>query len=481
MKHRSVRFKFTIVMAMVVITVVMAICVFNTIFFEKFYIKDVQKKLIKDYNEVSVLYSSKDRTSEELKQTIKTINEIHGINIFILNDKWEIAYSSQNINYGVEWFQEILFNQSSIVETLAENNKYTLVKGFDNSIKRNYLEIFGTVNEGDQIFMQVTLEGIKANVTLFNRFIIIVGLVILVIGIIVVYFIADRFVRPINKLSKLANHMSEMKFDEKYDGKDDDEIGMLGQSMNIMAENLERNIYELSCANEQLVKDIEIRKNFLSNVSHELKTPISLIQGYAEGIKEGVADDEASRDYYCDVIIDESVKMNRLVRNLMEIERFEQGAGAEEKQIFDIYDVISDIISTNEIYIAKKNINVMCDIPKETRAYFDPNLFETVFANYFSNAINHCIEEGEIRISCTSEQRLKVYVSNMGTQIPDKDIEHIWEKFYKVDKARTREYGGNGIGLSIVKAIMDNYQLDYGVFNNQDGVSFWFEVEKANI
>ena len=229
--------------------------------------------------------------------------------------------------------------------------------------------------------------------------------------------------------------------------------------------------------NEIKTRNDEMRREFLGNVSHELKTPIALIQGYAEGLKEGINDDEESRNFYCDVIMDEAVKMNNMVKKLLTLNQIESGNDKISIERFDLVELAGSVIRANGIVMNQKEITVDFKHPDTAEVWADQIQMEEVFTNYLTNAVNHC--DGDRKIIITIEKKQNsVYASvyNTGHAIPEEDIERIWEKFYKVDKARTREYGGNGIGLSIVKAILDNYKASYGARNLKDGVEFWFDM-----
>ena len=253
-----------------------------------------------------------------------------------------------------------------------------------------------------------------------------------------------------------------------------------------MSDKLEQNISQLKTANLELKKDIDkkekleqMRSDFLSNVSHELKTPIALIQGYAEGLKEGISDDPESMEFYCDVIIDESNKMNEMVKKLLTLNQIEFGDEETVLERFDIVELLNSVISANTLRASQKDISITFSAPeKNMYVWADEYKIEEVVTNYISNAINHC--DFDMKIVVRTQRigdNIRVFVFNTGKHIPDEDIDNIWIKFYKVDKARTREYGGNGIGLSIVKAIMDSLGKECGVMNVDGGVEFWFDLD----
>ena len=282
--------------------------------------------------------------------------------------------------------------------------------------------------------------------------------------------------------------MAALDFDAKYTSGGENEIGQLGEHFNQMSETLEKTISQLKSANNELQKDIEqkirideMRKEFLSNVSHELKTPLALIQGYAEGLKECINDDAESREFYCDVIMDEAGKMNVLVKKLLTLNQLEFGNEQVSLERFDIVPLIHGKIQSTQILAQQKEAAILYDGSDILPVWGDEFKVEEVLTNYLSNALNHVEGDKLICISAkVKDGKTRISVFNTGQPIPEADLDQIWVKFYKVDKARTREYGGSGVGLSIVKAIMDSFHQNYGVENREDGVEFWFELECAD-
>ena len=279
--------------------------------------------------------------------------------------------------------------------------------------------------------------------------------------------------------------MADLDFETKYTSGGENEIGLLGANFNRMLEKLESTISELKTANNQLQKDIErkekleeMRNEFLGNVSHELKTPIALIQGYAEGLKDNVNEDAESRDYYCEVIIDEAQKMNQMVKNLLTLNQMEFGDEEIEFTRVDLTQVIYGVLQSMEILSQQKGAKVIFRQDTPVYVWADEYKVEQVIRNYMSNAFHHLSGENVIDVKIRlNDGKARVTVFNTGVPIPEADLPRIWDKFYKVDKAHTREYGGNGIGLSIVKAIMESFRQKYGVKNYDNGVEFWCEFD----
>jgi signal transduction histidine kinase len=250
-----------------------------------------------------------------------------------------------------------------------------------------------------------------------------------------------------------------------------------------MSKTLRMVIEELKAANEQLEKDIkekelidERRREFVSNVSHELKTPIALIQGYAEGLKEGISDDPESRDYYCGVIIDESAKMNTIVHRLLNLGEIESGIISLDRVDFNLTELLSNVVQSASMLCGGKKVDIRLDAPEELMVNADQMMIEEIMQNFISNACHHVSEPGEILITASKGEHAYVEVFNTGSHIPEEDLDRIWDKFFKVDRSHSRKYGGSGIGLSIVKAIAEAHGGSCGAVNKNDGVAFWFSL-----
>ena len=533
-KH-SIRFKITVLFAGIICILIVMLLLFNITFSEKFYMQDKREAMLNAYESIDDAcnqYSSGSISDTDLRNNLEQVSTSKGMSIIIVNSDWTTFYVSTHgdemmlerlkksifnndifqgmpdksgsmqeqpdenrngdINAGKKTLPEKIIDMSGngaseTRDILYQSDKYTVQKVYDSRLLDDYIELWGTLDNGNFILIRTPIQGIKDNVHISNTFITYIGIVTLIIGIIAAFVLSSYISKPIKQLSNIAERMSELDFDIKYDGKDKGEIGLLGKSMNNMSQKLEENISQLKTANLELQRDIDkkeklekMRTDFLSNVSHELKTPIALIQGYAEGLKEGITDDPESMDFYCSVIMDEAAKMNNMVKRLLTLNQIEFGEDELVMERFDINELVKSVVKANELRATQKNLSITYDI-LDTPLYVwaDEYKVEEVVTNYLSNAINHCCNENiiKIKVGHIDKDNVRVSVFNTGNNIPEADIEHIWEKFYKVDKARTREYGGNGIGLSIVKAIVESMGKTCGVNNLSDGVEFWFDLD----
>ena len=473
----------------------------NLLFLEKHYISEKTEVLLKIIEQLENLDEGmtaaiqKDIKIENREQEIfldKFQKECSRNNltwVIITKDNQLVASMGNDLSllqdrlFGYAYNLDQTKAQSSI---LKQTETYIVQQVSDPFVGMDYVESWGTLKNGNFFLIRTPLESIKQSAAISNRFYGFAGLVMILISGLCIWIITKRLTKPIRELTELSQKMSELEFEARYQSKCGNEIDVLGDNFNRMSKQLQSTIAELKQANIVLQKDIEnktrteqIRKEFLDNVSHELKTPIALIQGYAEGLKENIMDDEESREFYCNVIMEEADKMNKLVRSLLTLNQLESGKDTLCMERFDIIALIQGVLQKMEIVIQQKEANVFFERNVPVYVWADEFKMEEVVTNYVSNALNHLEGEKQIEIKVFSfEDKVKISVFNTGMPIPEADLPNIWNKFYKVDKARTREYGGSGIGLSIVKAIIESLNQTYGVQNYENGVEFWFTLDR---
>lgn len=482
----SIKRQLVVVFLGLIVMLLSLVFIINSSFLGQYYIANKKSDMTEMYQILDRVITSGSLEEEQQQEEILRKSERTNILLMVVDQEAElILCTEQN--------KEVLFSQifgyvtrQNMGEVLDEGENYIICRARD--VLNNgtlYLEMFGTLSNDDWFLLRSPLESIRDSAALANKFLAYVGIVTLVFGALFVWFFSQKITNPILELATLSKRMANLDFDAKYTGGGKDEIGILGESFNTMSQRLEKTISELKSANHQLQKDIEqkekiemMRTEFLGNVSHELKTPIALIQGYAEGLKEGVNEDSESREFYCDVIIDESNKMNQMVKNLLTLNQLEFGAEELDVERFDVIHLIRGVIASCEILIQQAGASVDFIADESLFVWADEFKTEQVFRNYLTNAIHHVDYEKRIEIRVIPKGDIvRITVFNSGTPIPKEDIAKLWDKFYKVDKAHTREYGGNGIGLSIVKAIMESFHQQYGVCNYDNGVEFWFELD----
>ena len=475
------------VFAGMVICLLAILLVVNVKFLEPYYIRDKEMQFIHVYEELQEAVKKGTISNDEVQDELHVLCEKNNISYIVLDmDNEKLITNVHDTNMLKQQLSGYLLNQAQKGgKVLDSTDNYQLMRSQDPWNQSEYIEMWGQLDDNVNFLIRSPVESIRESVALSNRFLIYVGMGTLIICMGLVWYFSRRITKPIQELAELSDHMANLDFEAKYTSGGNNEIGELGDNFNRMSQKLEKAISELKQANNSLQQDIEqkekmeqMRTEFMGNVSHELKTPIALIQGYAEGLKEGVNDDPESRDFYCDVIMDEAGKMNRMVKNLMTLNQLEFGNDKVEFERFNLTELIGGVLQSMDILSQQKDVKLIFREENPVYVWGDEFKIEQVVRNYVSNAYNHVNEEKIIEVKILREDGLaKVTVFNTGKPIPEEDVPRIWDKFFKVDKAHTREYGGNGIGLSIVKAIMESMHQQYGVKNYDNGVEFWFTLD----
>lgn len=549
---KSIKLRLTITFIIVIICCIGSILLFNTLFLEKLYINEkksvikqsyyaLEKGITEAYDmgyTLSDLFKKKkslsgDNDESNLSRFLRELQEIYGVSTILMDSNNKTYSLFQNNSMFDRRMKDYIYKDmanNKNLQILEKNDLYTIAINGNNYVSPRIqrgtsdggptefyesggpsgesetrtrpsvpffrrdpdIECFGFLSDNETaFFLTIPVGSIKESIDLFNKVLILVSLVIIVIGSVAIYIISNNLTKPLLQLSEISKKMSRLEFENKYEGKSEDEIGILGNSMNELSHKLEKAIKELKNANIQLKADLEkkeqldlMRQEFVANVSHELKTPIALIQGYAEGLAtDGIADSKEKRDYYVSVIKDETDKMNNMVHQLLDLSALERGLSELDITRINLYEIVSGVCQSFEIKLKEKNIKLEIDIPNDAFIWADGYKTEEVIKNYISNAINHVDDKKIIKIFANKnyDNCIRLNVFNTGVQLPKEEMERIWDKFYKVDKAHTRSYGGTGLGLSIVKAVAEQHNTICGCDNmtidGQNGMVFYFDFQ----
>ena len=485
---KSVRFKLFLTLCVVIAIIVLCLVAINSIVLESFYLYTKTRNVKLVYQKINNYYNS-NKNNINIEEELKRIAFNNNFDIFIETNENIIIFNTNKDIYSTLDVITSAKNQSNQNNIIYEedNIKITRINDQYNSI--SYILLSGQLDNGYYLYISMPAVPIEESVEISNQALIIIGLIILLISSFIASYISKKFTSPIVELNDITNKMAKLDFSQKYRIADaDDEINELGKNINTMSDKLESTIKQLRENNVELEKDIEekskideMRKQFISDVSHELKTPIALIQGYAEGLIENVNTDDESRKFYAEVILDESNKMDTLVKQLLELIKLEYGKREFNNKEFDIVELINEVIRKCKVMIEEKNIKIDFNENQKVMVNADDFYIEQVITNYFTNAIKHAIEinnEKKIEIKIEKkEEKIRVSIFNTGNNIKEENLNKIWGRFYKEDTSRNRTDGGTGIGLALVKAIMNNYKNSYGVINKENGVEFYFELD----
>lgn len=400
-KLKSVRVKLFLVLCVVTILLVICLIAINSLVLENFYIYNKTNTIREVYNKINKYYKDPD-LAINLETELKKIAFRNNFDILIQSDTDLILFSTNkdflsSIEVAKEKYKTYLEERKNL---LYSDAKMTIRKIDDTSNSLNYILLYGKLDNGYSLYIRIPIAPIEESVRISNNTLIVIGIATVIISAFVASLISKRFTSPILQLNDITKKMAKLDFEQKYRINDsDDEINELGKNINTMSDKLESTIKQLRETNSELEKDIEekskideMRKQFISDVSHELKTPIALIQGYAEGLIENVNNDDESRKFYAEVILDESNKMDVLVKQLLELMKLEYGKRKFNDEEFDVVELINEVIRKCNVMLEENQIQVVFDEKKPIYAYADDFYVEQVVTNYFTNAIKHAKE-----------------------------------------------------------------------------------------
>lgn len=488
---KSVRVKLFMTLSFVILLIILFLILVNNFVFGQFYLYSKTKGLKSVYEIVNNYYNGYQNIDLETQLERIAIN--NNFDILIKNNENVNVYTSNKDFFSTLGQMNEMTNRfnANSGEIIEKSEGFTIKKIKDSKNGITYILLSATLDNGYLLYIRIPITSIQESVKISNNFLYLMAGFAILIAAVIVSYVSRKFGDPISELNDIANNMANLDFSHKYKVTgSDDEINHLGKSINAMSDQLEKTIQQLRNTNIELERDIEekskideMRKSFISDVSHELKTPIALIQGYSEGLLENVNTDEENKKFYAEVILDETNKMDRLVKQLLELMKLEYGKREFEDKLFNMVELEREVVRKSQVMLEEKQIKIKWKTTDEIHVFADDFYIEQVISNYLTNAIKHVKEvKGEKYIQIENEiqiekNKVRVKVFNTGDQIEEEKVARIWNRFYKADESRNRDTGGTGIGLSFVKAIMSNYGNVYGVVNKDNGVEFYLELD----
>ena len=471
---KSLKGKLVLMLLAIVFSVLMVLFIANNILLEPYYTEREKAGFRLTYERIKLVA---EEEPEELSAYLSQIAANSTTTIIVTDKNYNLLYSSTNLfdeqssylsKNALVYFAQLL--------PIPAGEEYT-VKRIQDQLGSQHLVMFAELNPYCQLFLTKPIASITKSTEIYNEFFLLAIIVIGFIGAIIMFLIGSFFVKPIYEMVDISKRITNLDFSKKFRVRGDDEINVLGEQINIMSDRLSQNILMLSRANTALQNDLsqkerieKMRKEFLQNASHELKTPISVIASYTEMLKEKLITEEEDREYYYNVIYEETEKMGNIVKNLLGMAQLESQSLNVNLEGFDISDLLSDVMTSFQLHLEKKAINLTKSIEPNIVVHADKFLIERVMTNYINNAIEHIDDKKQMQISLYKEDGL-VYFGVYNSTDHILDAENIWTSFYKSDIS-----SGNGLGLSIVKAIMQAHNKPYGFLHKDDGVEFFIKL-----
>ena len=442
-KLKSVRFKLFLVMCIVIIFIILCLILVNSVVLETFYMYSKTNTVRAVYARINEYYSS-NSANIDLDEELKNIAFKNNFDILIQADNNIIVFST-NRDF-ISSIDQLMDNESASSQDqtniIYKDRDIIIRKVVSSNSSMNYILLSGNLVNDYKLYIRIPIAPIEESVRISNNVLIFIGCITIIISGIIASVISKKFTDPILELNSITNKMARLDFSQKYVTKDvDDEINDLGKNINTMSNKLETIIKQLRDNNIELEKDIEekskideMRKQFISDVSHELKTPIALIQGYAEGLLENVTTDDESRKFYAEVILDESNKMDKLVKQLLELMKIEYGKREFTNERFDLKELIDEVIRKCNVMLNENGITINFRQEEPVYIYADEFYIDQAVTNYFTNAIKHAEEKNgkkeiEIRLEKLKDKnKVRLYVYNTGENIEQEDLERIWKR-----------------------------------------------------
>ncbi|WP_129691724.1 sensor histidine kinase [Gottfriedia acidiceleris] len=391
------------------------------------------------------------------------------------NDVSSIIYSNSLLMDRINEFQtSLLFD---------EENKYTNFKTLDyeqNGIKyKLFIDPIKNKNgETNYIFSMASLQPVDEAVQMVKDYFVYIIAFVLLLTILASIYYSFKIARPLLRINDTTRKIAHLDFSERIEYHSKDEIGDLSQNINLLSNTLHSHITQLQQDIEKEKQLENTRKEFISGVSHELKTPLSIMKSCISILKDGVASHK--KVYYFEAMEKEVDKMDLLIVDMLKLAKYESGTYKMKMEPFFIDKIIEHVCNQLSLEIEKKELMIHKDLTS-IEVFANQHRIEQVFTNYITNAIRYTPDHEHIYISMKIEdEQVKVCVENKGSHIPIDQLDRVWDRFYRGDTSRQRTEGSTGLGLAISKNILELHDVRYGVMNTSDGVLIYFYLNKNN-
>ena len=435
------------------LSIILFLWFFQVVFINNYYeysktnqIKNVTDEILQNYDD-DVEYLNKLSYEENI--CIEVVK--NRITIYSSNDSIRGCISSSG-KYKNDFYENDL-----------EEQTYKLINPLLNTKSLIYAKKY---NEDITIFVNASLEPLNNTIGILSNQLIIVSIIVVILSLIIGYFISKSISKPIVKMNEKAKKLANGNYDFTFDNNSNIyEIDELANTLNY--------------AKKELAETDELRRDLLANVSHDLKTPLTMIKGYAEMIRDLNSDNIEKRNANLNVIIEESERLNILVNDLLTLSKIQANKDVLEKEDFDIVELINNIIKRYSIYKDTEGYIFEVNTPDKVIVNADKKKIEQVIYNLINNAINYTGDDNKVIINVLIDKNIRVEIKDTGKGIKKEDLPHIWDKYYHSKKKHKRNVIGTGIGLSIVKTILESHNFKYGVESKRNkGTTFYFEICK---
>lgn len=480
----SLSVKWALIMGLVVIGLLIMGLIINNLFYYDFNLKKEKEDMLSFAKDLNSHYEDVDAASDLIDRYVLE----HQANIQLLDETDNRQYGfGMTMNGGKGRYQRT-GGKASLPENILNQVKeagYTYYVYEHSQFPVDLMALLYAMDNGEIMMITLPFEELSnmaEDSFLFNSYVVVV---LILIGMTIVFIISRRMTKPIVKLTQMTEKIANQDFSVHYEGRGHDEIAHLGHNINQMSNSLENALEHLKTANASLVMDLRekeklanMRKSFLANISHELKTPIALVMSYIEGLDTNDSLDEEQRKSYFQVITKETQHMDRLVHDLLSLAELEYDATQLSMTALDLSSLVDEILDRYMLLIAEKALQIHLDKPDIVMVQGDPKRLKQAIGNLIVNALEHTPQNGALRVHIDDAKEVRLEIENTGSHIPQEILTNIWNVFYKSSHKKEKRIGGSGVGLSIVKAVVDKHDGQCGAENTEDGVRFWMTLKK---
>lgn len=478
--RRSIFFKTYVIILSTIIAVLLLSWLFISFFADDFYYNNKLEQIKDAARDIHVIFQE-NNNNQNIANELKKLSIRTGADISIFNHENQLIFTDLVMDQQGNALGPFEMRFRPVPHSIFQ------IKKGEHIALRHILQsenidkfIYGErYSNGILTVIQIPIEAIDETVDIFKDIIQYMMLSALLLGAIGAFILSKNITSPLVELNNIAMEMGKLNFSKKYQENREDEIGQLGQTLNKMADALQ---YSISQLQEELKKEKTLdvlRKQFVAQVSHEMQTPLTVVQGYIEALEDGLASTEEDKRYHYEVINDEMTKMTKMIKEILDLSQLEAGTFQINKENFDMIDLIRSIYNKYTSIAKQEEVSLYFeDIKEEVIVHGDKLRIEQVLTNFIKNAFEHTEKYGEISILTELfKDKIKIEIINTGKHIPGDDIPYIWESFYKAKNKKANK--GTGLGLAISKHILNLHEAKYGVKNVSNGVMFWFDIAKS--
>lgn len=483
----SISYKWSIILGLMVIALLLIGLVINHFFFYDYYLSHEKNDMLSFSRALDEANGDAEVVEELIYEMTNKKQVTIGIVTDSATDSFDYNLLKRHLSRGKNFGAQPTIDYPEDSKKQLEEEGYFFLNISESLLKLPQLALIYQLSSGEVLLISMPLEVVNQTANIAIKFNVMIAGVLILLSMVVVYFLSKSMTKPIISLSNMAKQISELDFSQRFEGQSKDEMGALGAYINDMSQTLENTLHSLKKSNDQLTIDlaekekiVQMRKSFIANISHELKTPIALVMSYTEGIRDNKTLTDEDKKQYLEVIEKEAYHMDHLVKDLLDLTELEYDASSLNIGTLDFSSLIDETLDPYYLWIKEKQLKIHIDKKDMIMIQGDKKRLGQALGNLIINGLDHCPKEGYLSLGVEEEKEsIKFKIYNSGSKLDEKNNQELFHRFYKGDVKVKRTLGGSGIGLSILAAVIEKHHGKYGAENKDEGVEFWFEIPKV--